>query len=67
MTSTHTLPTFTLDATRDGMRFEDHGLTADEVAAARVNAPRLGIEILAVTEESRVTPADLAAFGIEAL
>lgn len=42
---------FTLDAEKDGRYFSDSGLTADEVAAARTNADRLGITILAVNEE----------------
>lgn len=55
-------PTYTLDATKDGRYFEDHGLTAEQVAAARANADRLGITILSVTEEVAVTPGDLAPF-----
>jgi len=60
-----TATTYTLDAYKDGMYFEDHGLTAAEIAAARVNADRLGITILAVTEErleSHISPLDLAPF-----
>jgi hypothetical protein len=60
-------PTYTLDAEKDGQFFEDHGLTAEQIAAARANAPRLGITIISVTEEVAVSPADLAPFGIAAV
>jgi hypothetical protein len=55
--------TYTLDAEMNGQYFEDRGLTADEIAAARANADRLGITILNVTEEVAVDPSDLAPFG----
>jgi hypothetical protein len=59
-----TSATYTLDAEMNGQYFEDHGLTAAEVAAARSNADRLGITIIRVTEEVTVSIADLAPFGI---
>jgi hypothetical protein len=55
--------TFTVDAVKDGVYYEDHGVTAAQVAQARANAPRLGITIIAVTEETPVDAAALAAFG----
>lgn len=59
------MTTYTLDTlTPDGKHASDYGLTAEQVAAARVNAPRLGITILAVVEERPVSPGDLAPFGI---
>lgn len=57
--------TFTLDARLPNGAFaEDHGLSAEDVARARVNAPRLGIEILAVTEETPVDVSALRSFGV---
>jgi hypothetical protein len=53
---------YTLDATKDGRYFEDHGLTADQVDAARTNADQLGITILSITEEREVDLTDLAPF-----
>jgi hypothetical protein len=60
----NTAATYTLDAEKDGQYFEDHGLTADQIAAARANADRLGITILSVTEEVAVSSSDLAPFGV---
>jgi hypothetical protein len=54
--------TYILDAAKDGKYFSDYGLTADQIQAARANAPRLGITILAVTEEVPVSPSDLSPF-----
>jgi hypothetical protein len=56
--------TYTLDAEMNGQYFSDYGLTAAEIAAARANAGRLGITILAVIEERPVSAADLAPFGV---
>jgi hypothetical protein len=56
--------TYTLDAEKNGQYFEDHGLTAEQIANARANADRLGITILSVTEEVAVDPSNLAPFGI---
>ena len=59
------MPTYTLDAEKDGRYFSDYGLTEQEVANARANASRLGITILAVIDESTpVDPAALKAFGV---
>lgn len=59
-------PTFTLDARLpDGTLAEEHGVSAEDVARARINAPRLGIEILSVTEETPVDPSALRMFGIQ--
>ena len=64
MTSTPA-PTYTIDARLpNGTLAEDHGVSAEDVARARINAPRLGIEILAVTEETPVDLSALAVFGV---
>jgi fructoselysine-6-P-deglycase FrlB-like protein len=46
-----------------GKYFSDSGLTAEQVAAAKANAARFGVEILSVTEERDVSVSDLAPFG----
>lgn len=57
------MTTYTLDAQLpDGRYVEDHGLTAAQIEAARANAPRLGITILSVTEETPVSVDDLSPF-----
>lgn len=56
--------TFTVDSRMNGRLYEDHGVTAEQVANARLNAARMGVEILAVTEETQVDPAALAVFGV---
>lgn len=56
--------TYTLDAYKDGRYYEDHGLTAEEVAAAVGNAPSLGIIILSISEEKPVSPEDLRPFHV---
>lgn len=56
--------TYTLDALKDGKYHSDYGLTAAEVAAARANADRLGVTILAVNEERPVSMSDLRPFGV---
>jgi hypothetical protein len=43
----------------DGTYAEDHGLSAEEIDRARINAPKLGIKILAVIEETPLNPAML--------
>lgn len=59
-------PTFTIDARlSDGTLAEEHGVSAEDVARARINAPRLGIEILSVTEETPVDASALRAFGVD--
>lgn len=63
------MSTYTLDAQMpDGTYREDHGLTAEEVANARINAPRLGITILNVAEEIEPMsePEMIRAFGGDA-
>jgi hypothetical protein len=51
---------YTLDAMLpDGSYAEDHGLTLAEVEQARINAPRLKILIIAITEEAPLNPAML--------
>lgn len=58
------MTTYTLDVMKDGRYFEDHGLSAEQVATARLNADRLGITILSVTEETEIDPSHLAPFGV---
>lgn len=62
------VPTYTLDArTPDGRYATGTGLSAQEVQNAYANAPRLGVEILAVFRDdvpAPLTEAELvAAFG----
>jgi len=59
------MPTYTLDAMKDGHYFEDHGLTEQQIVNAYANAERLGITILSVTEETPIDPASLRAFGVQ--
>ena len=58
------MTTYTLDAEKDGQFFEDHGLTVAQIEVAKVNAPRLGITILSITEETAVDVSALRAFGV---
>jgi hypothetical protein len=52
--------TYTIDAILpDGTYAEDHGLSAEDIDRARINAPKLGIKILAVIEETPLNPAML--------
>jgi hypothetical protein len=64
-TAPETAPTFTIDVRLpNGAYAEDHGVSAADVARARVNASRLGIEILSVTEETLVDVSALRVFGV---
>ena len=61
------MATFTIDVQfEDGHFGEDHGLTAVEIANAIANAPKLGLRVLAVTEEGDyLSPANLLeSFGV---
>lgn len=62
------MATYTLDTrTPTGAYATDRGLTTEQVAAARANAPRLGIEILAVFRDDEPVPMSerdmITAFG----
>ena len=60
------MATFTIDARLpDGSFAEEHGVSAEDIARARINAPRLGIEILSVTEETPVDVSALRVFGVD--
>lgn len=54
--------TYTLDAVIDGRYHSDSGLTAHQIANAYANADRLGVTIIAVTEETPLDPDQLAPF-----
>lgn len=57
-------PTYTVDSRMNGKFYSDYGVTAEQVAAARVNAPKMGVEIIAVVEEVPVQVEALEAFGV---
>lgn len=57
-----TTTTYTLDAIVNGRYHSDSGLTAQQIANAYANADRLGVTIIAVTEETPLDPSHLAPF-----
>ena len=57
--------TFTIDVRLPNGAFaEEHGVSAADVERARINAERLGIEILSVTEETPVDVSSLRVFDV---